>query len=450
MSGKKMKRIEEKAPQSQKTENQNASAQRNRDIRWDKLDNTANIFPVIAGEELTNVYRISVTLFEDIDPELLQKALDTLLPRYPAFNLRLRQGLFWYYFEENGKPAPRVVPETTYPCRFIRDNRNNSYLFRVTWHEQRINLEVSHVLTDGLGGFVFVKELTYQYLRLAHSELMEKLGDKLSSDTSFNREDSFLKNYRKRKKGTAYGVKLAFRLRGERLSKGQFGVCHIYLSVKELKEYAKPRGVSINDVLTANLVYSIYREQWLTHKNNRPIRINIPVNLRPYFDSATSKNFFVMVSVEFLPEKEEYTFEEVLQLVHDDIKKKVTKENLEVTLSYNASKARSLAAKLVPLIFKNQGMLWAYRFISHSNTATLTNVGVIAPDEAYRPYIKAFHAMLAVSMAQLMKGTVCSYGDVLTFTFSTLYQDMSIERCFVRTMAAAGFTVSAETNGLFY
>ena len=30
-------------------------------IRWDKLDNTANLFPSIAGESMTNVYRISVT-----------------------------------------------------------------------------------------------------------------------------------------------------------------------------------------------------------------------------------------------------------------------------------------------------------------------------------------------------------------------------------------------------
>ena len=47
-----------------------------RKIRWDKLDNTALIFPVIAGEGMTNTYRISVELIEDIKPELLQEALD--------------------------------------------------------------------------------------------------------------------------------------------------------------------------------------------------------------------------------------------------------------------------------------------------------------------------------------------------------------------------------------
>ena len=78
-----------------------------REIRWDKLDNTAHLFPVIAGESMSNVYRISITLTEIIQPEQLQQALDIVLPKFDGFNLRLRQGVFWYYFEENGKPAPK-------------------------------------------------------------------------------------------------------------------------------------------------------------------------------------------------------------------------------------------------------------------------------------------------------------------------------------------------------
>ena len=86
-----------------------------RDIRWDHLDNTAHLFPVIAGDSMSNVYRISVTLSELIQPRLLQQALDIVLPKFDGFNLRLRQGVFWYYFEENGKPAPRVREENTFP-----------------------------------------------------------------------------------------------------------------------------------------------------------------------------------------------------------------------------------------------------------------------------------------------------------------------------------------------
>ena len=141
-----------------------------REIRWDRLDNTAHLFPVIAGENMSNVYRISVTLTELVQPDILQQALNIVLPKMDGFNLRLRMGVFWYYFEENGKSAPRVREESNFPCRYIQQNQNHSYMFRVTYYKYRINLEVFHVLTDGMGGINFLKELTYQYLRLAHPE----------------------------------------------------------------------------------------------------------------------------------------------------------------------------------------------------------------------------------------------------------------------------------------
>lgn len=42
-----------------------------KETRWEKLDNTANLFPVIANETMTNVYRIAVILSENIEPECL-------------------------------------------------------------------------------------------------------------------------------------------------------------------------------------------------------------------------------------------------------------------------------------------------------------------------------------------------------------------------------------------
>ena len=69
------------------------AASTTREIRWDKLDNTAHLFPVIAGESMSNVYRISVTLTELINAQLLQQALDIVLPKFDGFNLRLRQGV---------------------------------------------------------------------------------------------------------------------------------------------------------------------------------------------------------------------------------------------------------------------------------------------------------------------------------------------------------------------
>ena len=415
------------------------------EIRWDKLDNTANLFPVIAGESMSNVYRISVTLTELVDHELLQEALDSVLPKFDGFNLRLQKGIFWYYFEENGNPAPKVKEENTYPCRFIVQNKNKHYLFRVTYFKYRINLEVFHVLTDGMGGINFLKELTYQYLRLCHPEIREKVGDDLNCGTSLNREDSFIKNYRK-SSSKPYQTQKAYLVKGEKLLPGEFGVMHGYMKIPALKEVCHKYGVSINEYLVGVFVYSVYQECLKGMPSDKPIRVAVPVNLRPYFASNTTKNFFVMVSAEFHPTKEDYTFEEILQTVRESLKAQINKENLEKLFSYNVSNEKVWIARIAPLFLKNLAMKIVYTQSALANTTTITNIGNIGVEDVYKPYIEMFHAFLAMSKGQHIKGTICSYDDTLVFTFSYDLQDTGIQKVFFRKIAADGIEVQLDSN----
>lgn len=436
---------------SEKSEKGRGSKERKpqREIRWDRLDNTAHLFPVIAGESMSNVYRISVTLTELVDRQLLQQALDIVLPKFDGFNLRLRQGVFWYYFEENGKPAPRVREESNFPCRFIRQNKNHSYMFRVTYYKYRINLEVFHVLTDGMGGINFLKELTYQYLRLAHPELKEKMGDSLNSDTSMNREDSFLKNYKK-SAHKGYQTKRAYLIKGEKLPAGEFGVMHGYMKIPELKEVCHRYGVSINEYLVAVYIWSVYTECLHGMVSEKPIRVAVPVNLRPYFNSITTKNFFVMVSAEFHPTKDIYTFTEVLEIVSTSLRSQIEREHLEELFSYNVSNEKLLVARAVPLFLKNLAMRYVYTTSALANTATVTNIGNITVAEEYKPYVEMFHAFLAMSKGQHLKGTICSYGETLVFSFSYDLVDASVQRGFFRKIAADGIRVEVDSNGVNY
>lgn len=420
------------------------------EIKWDKLDNTAHLFPVIAGESMSNVYRISVTLKEEVQPELLQQALERVLPWFDVFNVRMRSGVFWYYFETNQKPAPEVREEYRYPCQYISPNRNRNYLFRVNYYKNRINLEVFHVLTDGMGGITFLKELTYQYLRLAHPELMEKLGDGLSSETSLNREDSYLKNYKKGHK-KEYKTERAYLVKGEKLRPLELGVMHGFISVKELKTVCKSYGVSINEYLVAAFLWSIYEESIHGNKNKhgRPISSCVPVNLRPYFDSITMKNFFVIVSAVFKPEKENYTFEEVMQIVVESLRSQLNRENLENLFAYNVSNEKNFILRAVPLFIKSMAMKYVYRTSALANTTTVTNIGNIHVKEEYEDYIENFSAFLSMSKGQNIKGTICSYKDTLVFTISSNLIDTSVQRRFFHKLAKDGIAVQIETNGVY-
>lgn len=435
----------------QKTEQKRSGQRRRRNgniPRWDKLDNTAHLFPVIAGESMTNTYRIAVELTEEVDGAKLQEALNIVLPKFDLFNVRMRTGFFWYYFEENGKKAPTVKQEHTYPCRFIQTNKYRGYMFRVRYYKKRISLEVFHVLTDGMGGINFLKELTYQYLRLVHPELREKVGDALSSDTSLNREDSFLRNYRKSaRKG--YQSKKAYQIKGEKLDAEEFGVIHGYVKIPALKEVCHKYGMSINEYLVATYVWSIYKECLHGMTSERAIRAAVPVNLRPFFDSVTTKNFFVMVSAELIPDRENLTYEEVLERVKTSLRDQINKEHLEELFSYNVSNQQNLFARAVPLFLKNIAIRLVYTQSALANSTTITNIGNIRLEPEYEPYVHMFHAFLAMSKGQMLKATVCSYQDTLAITFSSMLAEAHVQRAFFRQLAAEGLEVTIESNGVY-
>ena len=91
-------------------------AGRTRKDVWYKLDLSATVYPTLQRRDFSSVYRLSVVLKEEIDPVLLQKALDKTLPRFPTYKVTIRKGLFWRYLEPNNRPGPYVQEDIKNPC----------------------------------------------------------------------------------------------------------------------------------------------------------------------------------------------------------------------------------------------------------------------------------------------------------------------------------------------
>ena len=157
-----------------------------------------------------------------------------------------------------------------------------------------------------------------------------------------------------------------------------------------------------------------------------------------------------MVSAEFQPIKEEYTFAEVLEATSKSLREQINREHLEELFSYNVSNEKNLFARAVPLFLKNIAMRYVYTKSALANTTTVTNIGNVSVEKAYEPYIQMFGAFLAMSKGQPLKGTICSFGDSLVFTFSTVLSDPSIQRGFFRRLSEDGLEVTIESNGVFY
>ena len=389
--------------------------------QWRRLDNTAKIFPVIANENMSQVFRISVTLKEQVKPEVLQQALEDILPHIRNFRVRLRKGLFWYYFEEN-KKIPQVQRETTYPCRYIDPHGNRKFLFRVTYYEKRINLEVFHALTDGLGAVNMLKDLTGRYLQLIHGEddgFWRIEDEEIPREQEFSVVDSYLENYREVPR-RRYSSHPAYRLEGNYLPLGTGQVLHGYVNTNELKKICHGYGVSITKYLAAVLVWSIWQEYLDGKPWAEPVVLNLPINLRAFFASETMANFFAVTMIGYW---------------------------LEESISYNVSREKKWYLRVIPLVLKSLALNLVFRMKDRAYTMTLSNIGVIKVEPDQEKEIERFHLMIGVSRRQPVKCAVCAYDQEVVITFTSVFSDSHLQRTFFDKLKEDGVRVQLEGNG---
>lgn len=413
--------------------------------KWRKLDNTGKIFPVIANENLSNVFRISMTLKEEIVPEVLQQALEEVLPFFPCFQVKLRRGFFWYYFEYNRR-MPEIEKEVTYPCKYIDPHSNQLYLFRVSYYQCRINLEIFHALSDGLGAVSFLRELTCRYLQLRRDgDQAKPLSLEVSTETGA--EDSYLKYYRKTRQ-QKYSEEQALQIQEQRLLLDEENVIHGYIKLAPLKKICKERGVSITKYLTACLIYSIYQEYAAGAPMKEPIGISLPVNLRAFFDSKTMANFFAVCCIKYLSQGEQAEFDEILDLVCQQMDENITKEKLEETISYNVSNEKKWYIRIVPLAVKWLVVNWIFWKKDKAHTITLSNLGPISVPEEFQEEVLQSHVMIGVSKRQPIKCAVCAYKDEVVVTFTSVFNSSRMQDRFFGYLKEQGIPVETESNGV--
>jgi len=81
---------------------------------WRKLDNAAKIFPSAKNGHDTNVFRVYSELKENIEPKILQEAVEESIKEFPVYKSVMKKGLFWYYLEDT-KINPIVKEEYKKP-----------------------------------------------------------------------------------------------------------------------------------------------------------------------------------------------------------------------------------------------------------------------------------------------------------------------------------------------
>ena len=412
---------------------------------WRRLDNSAKIFPIASSKKYSSVFRLSAVLKEKIAPNILKKAVNLALKNLSSFKVKLKKGFFWYYFEDNNKEVI-IEKEKDYPCKYIDPNTNNDYLFKVTYWENKINLDIFHSLTDGNSGIIFLREIVYTYIELAHKE---DFSQKLRTERkiSNNTEDDYLKNYDKKSKNSKDGKK-AYRLKGKILPLAAIGVIHVNIDLDELKNRAKEKNVTITQYLTSVLIHAIYNSNYKKYNGKKPIKICIPVDLKKYFKSETISNFFSYISVQTEENLNLDSFEEILKFVKKEFDRKLTKEEISKTMSANVKLGNNIFIKSIPLFLKLIIVKLSYIEIRKYTTTTFSNVGRIGIIGEYQKYIDKFMMLIAPEAVEKIKCSACSFENKLNFTFTSTLENTEVEEEFCKKLKEEGISISVEGNGV--
>ena len=416
-------------------------------LYWRRLDNSAKIFPISAGKKYSTVFRFSCVLKETINPVILKKAVIIALEKYQSFKVRMKLGFFWNYFEHNPKD-PIIEEEKDYPCKYIDYRHNNNYLFKITYFDKKINIDIFHSLTDGNSGNLFFKEIIYTYIELSHpQEFAEELRCVRKED--YTTEDSYMQNYDKTAKSNASSKK-AYSLKGDRIKMGVVSAIHEIIDINDLKEVCKKADCTVTQYLSAVLIYAIYEENYKKYYGEKPIKLCIPVNLKKYFPSSkTLSNFFSYITLEAEMKKDNLdTFEKILQFVKNDFKKRLTEEEIIKTMSANVKLGNNPFIKVVPLFLKIAIVRLSYIEIRKYTTITFSNVGRMGIIGKYQPYIDYFLMLIAPEPVEKIKCSACTYENKMAFTFTSILNDSSIEKRFYEFLISKGINVKIESNGV--
>lgn len=316
---------------------------------WRKLDDQAKVFALASNKKYSSVFRLSVILKEKIDAEILQKALELTLEKYKTFKVKMKKGFFWYYLEENEK-NPIISIECEYPFKRVNTKENNNYLFKVTYFQNKINIEFFHALTDANNGAEFLKEIIYRYLELKYPLELKNIQTENEQALKYD-ENEYKKNYKKHSKKTSFPK--AYMIKGEELENGEIAINHFNINLEELKNHAKKEECTISMYLVAMIAYSIFETNYKINKGKRPINISVPINLRKYFESDTLSNFFsyMVISLKLKNDKK-YIFNDILNLVKKEFEKKLRIEKIVETMSSDAGKMNNIFIRIAPLVIK--------------------------------------------------------------------------------------------------
>ena len=416
---------------------------------WYRLDTAALIFPAITRLDWSNAFRVSATLREPVDPELLQQATNDLRRRFPSYFVTLRKGVFWYYLEESDRPV-QVRRDYAYPLTFMSSRELRQNCLRVLYYKNRIAVECFHALTDGRGGSVFLCNLVARYLERKHGLRFPREGllrDLDRDPPPEELEDSFLKNAAPVAAGRQEAA--SYHLHGSPEPGGFKTLTTGIVDTQSLLDAAHGFHVSVTGLLAGVMAESIIAMQDAEQpkKRQRPVKITIPVDLRRLYGSRTLRNFSLVLNLGADPRYGEYTLEQLCRTIYHQLCAYATPQNMAGMIAANVQPQQLVPLRLAPVGIKNLVMDAVYRRSGESGgSLNISNLAQITLPAAMEPYVERMEFIIGPQRSYPNNCSVLSYGGKTYINMIRNIRESELERRFFSRLVELGIPVEIESN----
>ncbi len=441
---------------------------------WVKLDNASKIFLATYNKIDTKVFRISTVLEEQIDADLLQEALNATFQHFNLYHSIIRRGVFWYYLEDSDL-QPKVEKVYQSPCRPIYKIGEKNLLFRVTYLENRIHLEVFHALSDGTGAMWFLEMLLYQYLKRRYPEafieqiqghlgkgsLKQQMDDSFTHYFGYEGHKTFGRSSRHtfdnlgqmvtdgaKIKDENHKKNKVYHVRGLRTPDKRMRCIEALMPAKSVLALAKQEKTTLTVYLTALFMLAVFRD---APRSRRPqdIAVSIPINLRQYFKSASARNFFATMRVQhtFYPQdivlEDEVILSRICRDLEGQFEKALSKETLEAKVQALRAYEDNLFIRMTPRLIKDSILKFINHIRNRELTIAISNLGLIRFGEDVDTFVKGLSVETSAIRPQFC---AVSHGNVLSICFTSPFIETEIQKNMIRMLTHQGIEVTVSAN----
>ncbi|HPW53004.1 MAG TPA: hypothetical protein PLI19_00935 [Erysipelotrichaceae bacterium] len=416
---------------------------------WYRLDTAALLFPAVMNKNWSNAFRLEATINHEVDPFVLQKAVDDLKVRFPSFYVGLRTGFFWSYLQQM-EGTPQVMTDFAYPLTFMSYRELKNCCIRILYYKNRVAVELFHAVTDGTGGNIYLCSLLARYLEIKFEIDIGKSPFVVNHDepvTAEELEDSFHRytnNYpASRKESKSYQIK------GTKNRSDYYTLITGVIETERLKEVSKNYGCTITAFLTAVMIESLIemQQQKRFPHLQKHVKVTIPINLRRLYGSKTVRNFVLPLNVGVDPKKGDYSLKDLCNSIASQLNYEITPQNMASKIASNVTPQKNFLLQITPLIFKRL-VLGAIYHQSGVLTSCLniSNLGVITLPEEMNPFVERIEFIISPQKNSINNCSVSSYKKHTFININRNIVESELERRFFSKLVELNIPVTIECN----